>query len=299
MATQRRDPLEPIEAALDLIEARLGSPLGAAELAAEVELSLSHFHRVFHAIVGEPVGAYVRRRRLARAAVALLEERERILDVALTVGFDSHEAFSRAFKQQFGMTPADFRGSGSRFHGMAGPRLERARLALRETHRFIEPQIVELDALDIVGCRGTFVSSLVEGSDSQDVIPDLWSRYLGARASIAHREGDRDFGVCISQLGPDLLDEGRLDYLAGASVSRVDEVPEELCHARIPAQRYARFRHVGGFDEIDQTILFVFLDWLPRVGYRYDMGYEVEVHRGSGRGDVEYYLPIELEGGEA
>ncbi len=295
MTRAHRNRLDPIEEALESIEARLDTALTVAALARDVGFSPSHFQRVFHAVVGEPVGAYVRRRRLARAVPALLEGGDRIVDIALAVGFESHEAFGRAFKTQFEMTPAEFRQRGSRFHGLAGPRLARSRLLLREEYRFREPEIVEREAFTVVGYRAPFVSALVEGSEHRDVIPGLWRRYLAARDTISARSDPDDYGVCIASADQDFTSSSELDYLAGAVVSRVGEPPTGMSHVEIPQQTYARFRHPGSIDDIDQTLLFAFLDWLPDSGHDYRAGFEVEIHSGTDQRCIDYYLPIESQ----
>lgn len=78
-------------------------------LAAEHGYSPSHFHRVFTDVVGETPKAHVERIRLERAAYRLSLTKESILDIALSIGFQSHETFTRAFKRRFGYTPTAWR----------------------------------------------------------------------------------------------------------------------------------------------------------------------------------------------
>lgn len=95
---------------LEHIDRHLDQPLGLADLAQVAHFSPYHFHRLFTAWVGETLGNYLRRRRLACAAYQLASHPEAsILDVALEVGFNSGEAFSRAFKQHFAVTPSTWR----------------------------------------------------------------------------------------------------------------------------------------------------------------------------------------------
>ena len=71
--------------------------------------SLPHFHRIFSAEIGENIAAYIRRVRLERAARKLMFGAVDLTEVALSIGYQSHPAFSRAFKQQYGYTPSQFR----------------------------------------------------------------------------------------------------------------------------------------------------------------------------------------------
>ena len=90
--------------------ARLDSPPNLAELAAEAGYSAFHFHRVFRGLVGEPVMALLRRLRLERAAILVRDDHRRpLLTIALECGYESHEAFTRAFRAAFGRSPSAFR----------------------------------------------------------------------------------------------------------------------------------------------------------------------------------------------
>ena len=81
-------------------------------LASVAGFSIPHFHRVFTAHVGESAISYIRRLRMERAGRKLRMGAVDITEVALAAGYDSHAAFSKAFKQQFGLSPSEFRELG-------------------------------------------------------------------------------------------------------------------------------------------------------------------------------------------
>ena len=101
-----------IEDVMRYIREHIGDPLDRETLAAVAGFSVPHFHRVFTAHVGESAIGYVRRLRLERAARKLRMGAVDITEVALAAGYDTHAAFSKAFKQQFGLSPSDFRQLG-------------------------------------------------------------------------------------------------------------------------------------------------------------------------------------------
>jgi AraC family transcriptional regulator len=74
--------------------------------------SVPHFHRVFTAHMGESAISYIRRTRLERAGRKLRMGAVDITEVALAAGYDSHAAFSKAFRQHFGLSPSEFRQLG-------------------------------------------------------------------------------------------------------------------------------------------------------------------------------------------
>lgn len=67
-----------------------------------------HFHRVFRTIVGEPVGHYVRRKRLEYVVTCLALPAAKIDEIAERVGYESACVFARAFKKMFGVSPGAF-----------------------------------------------------------------------------------------------------------------------------------------------------------------------------------------------
>ena len=80
-----------------------------ARLASRAGWSAFHFHRAFRAVVRETPKQYALRLRLQQAALRLTSSDDSILDIALSVGFNSHEVFTRAFRRHFGLAPARYR----------------------------------------------------------------------------------------------------------------------------------------------------------------------------------------------
>ena len=70
---------------------------------------MPHFHRIFIGSTGESIASYVRRVRLQRAGYKLRCGAVDITEVALAAGYASHAAFSKAFRQQYGLSPSEFR----------------------------------------------------------------------------------------------------------------------------------------------------------------------------------------------
>lgn len=79
------------------------------ELAQTVHLSKYHYHRLFHKITGESVSKYINKRRMEKAAEDLVMTDEPIINIALKYQYGSQEAFSRAFRQIYGITPGRYR----------------------------------------------------------------------------------------------------------------------------------------------------------------------------------------------
>lgn len=91
------------------IQANLEQDLALEALAALANLSPYHFHRLFRATVGETVKQYVQRLRLEQAAFRLKLQDAAVIDVAFSLGYHSHETFTRAFRKHFGISPKAYK----------------------------------------------------------------------------------------------------------------------------------------------------------------------------------------------
>lgn len=94
---------------LEYIEKNLRRDVSLDELAKTAFLSKYHYHRLFHKIVGDPVKKYIRKRRMESAAEELITTEKRIIDIAFLYQFSSQESFSRAFKDEYGISPGGYR----------------------------------------------------------------------------------------------------------------------------------------------------------------------------------------------
>src|ERR1700683_5624689 len=104
--------LKQVQPVLAFAVAHLDENLSLTALGGEAGLSAFHLHRVFSAAAGETPKQFTLRLRLGRAALLLLTSKDSVLNVALSCGFQSHEAFCRAFRRSFGMTPSAYRERG-------------------------------------------------------------------------------------------------------------------------------------------------------------------------------------------
>ena len=107
---------ERMNAALDYIEGNLADDIDIEEAAKLACCSSFHFRRMFYALAGVTAAEYVRRRKLTLSARELSSEKTRVIDVAIKYGYDSPDAFTRAFRNVHGVTPLAARGRG----GVAG-----------------------------------------------------------------------------------------------------------------------------------------------------------------------------------
>jgi AraC family transcriptional regulator len=115
------DYKERILRVLTHIQEHLDEALDLEELARVACFSSFHFHRIFAAMTGETIADHVRRLRLERAAIELRSGAKQVMQVALDAGYEAHEAFTRAFKAAYGVSPAEFRRAAGPIAVLAAP----------------------------------------------------------------------------------------------------------------------------------------------------------------------------------
>lgn len=276
--------MDPVDKALWLIETELSEPLDLQRVAGVCGLSRFSLSRVFAAATGWSVMRYVKARRLSRAAHLLAAGATDILGVALEVGYGSHEAFTRAFREQFGMTPEALRASGN----LNGIELREAmRMQAQQPFELSEPRFVEGEAMLIAGLGERFTFDKSQG------IAGLWQRFVPHIGCIPGQLGWETFGLCCNP-----RDDGSFEYIAGVRVSRVDELPAGFTQQRLLARRYAVFLHRGHISAIHQTFAAIFQHWLPNAGLQVADAPEFERYSAdfdplAGTGQVEIWVPLQ------
>jgi AraC family transcriptional regulator len=281
-ASQERG-MTPTAKALWFIESHLASDFTLDDIASVAGVSRYHLVRGFAAATGMPVMRYARARRLSVAAQSLGKGAADILSVALDARYGSHEAFTRAFREQFGQTPEAIR---------AKPHLANLRLQ--------EPLRMEKDASTTLGAPRfeTYSSLLVAGIGERcrmghlANIPGLWQR-LGLHLGSIPNEVR---GVCYGVSYNHDEDEG-FDYLAGVEVTDFSDLSGEFSRIRLGKQRYAVFAHREHVSLIGRTINAIWNDWLPKSGHkpadkpifeRYDTAFDAR----TGQGGCEIWIPL-------
>jgi AraC family transcriptional regulator len=295
-----------INRVIDYIDAHLGDRLDLATLAGVARISAWHFHRVFQAIAGETPGNWVRRRRLEVAAIRLgATPPAAVLQIALEVGFQSAEVFTRAFRAQFGVTPTAWR------RGAAGDWAERRKLELSKIH--------QADRKDHQAARAAFrqtasvwpqaaAAGRAEGAMPIELktLPSArvaYLRYVGAYGSsgitrtwqrfaawCATRDmmppRRRMFGICHDS--PDLTAPERCRYDVCVEIDEgfVPDRPE-IGVQHIQAGRYACTRFEGRATDIHAAWMQVFAAWLPQSHYEADDRPAFELY------DEEFALDVE------
>ena len=289
MATVKAATRNFYEAAVVRAVARVVGSLDLAldleALAREAALSAFHFHRVFRGLVGETPLELHRRLRMERAAEQLGHARASVIAVAFQAGYETHEAFTRAFRERYGVSPSAFRArAADALHTCHGPAVAlptRCGLHVRAGR-------VDLDPL-----------TLTTGDTTMDVtIEDLPQRRL---ATVRHVGPYAEIAAAFHRLGALAVEHGLAARVEPAMLALYHDDPETTPAAQlrsdaalvvrdqlalppgvvevaVPAGRYARTTHRGSYAGLGDTWARLMGGWLPGSGARLGPGPSFEVY---------------------
>jgi len=288
------DYLKEIAAAVEYIEEHLDRPLTLPEVAKTVHLSPFYFHRIFSAIVGDPVSRYIRNRRLAKAADELLESDKKIIEIALDNFFESQESFSRAFAKVYRLTPGRFRRKKvSNYYFNKGRVTEKI---LRHLAKGVtmKPKIIELPEFKVIGIKRKATLKT-----AHELIKKQWQEFNPRMGEIKNRiKPTEAYGIC-EYCDLENFDEETPYYeLVSVAVSNLDNPPQGMTGKIIPKSRYAVFTHKGPTKNLRATYDYIYKTWLPSSGEELLPHDDFELYDRRFRGvnnpesEIDIYLPI-------
>ncbi|MCL2593333.1 MAG: AraC family transcriptional regulator [Defluviitaleaceae bacterium] len=251
---------EAIQKTIEIIESRLGEEITIEELSENAALSVFYYQRLFSKLVKRPVREYIKLRRLARACEALKNTENRILDIALEYGFGSHEAFTRAFKETYGITPSEYKENIIDLRNFDKPDLllkyttVDLGIPLISDGFVLEMNKVALESpINFAGTKryasiaGLFPNGEVTGVDE---LGEVWRSFVEIENTIPSKKDGRKIGVAYHD---NAAPEGYFPYFVG---KEVDEILEDFENWALPAGKYLVCRfEAENFEELVSVAL--------------------------------------------
>lgn len=263
-----------------VVAAIVADPMAAhslEELAARANFSPFHFHRLYRSLMGETVMETIRRQRLAQAAVWLGEQRRSVTEIALTVGYDSPQAFTRAFRQFAGASPRAFQ---QKIRQLAAQEQSAAGSQPASHSGMPTVQLIEHAALQLQGLRHHGPTATIPHTH----------RHL--RQLLGKRSVHQWYGV--SHGDPE---GGDFRYFVAATLASSEHtgpVSDELESIDIPAGLYASHTLIGPYTQINASIGALYALWLPYSGYEPDDRPLLELYRNDPRTTAPAALQTDL-----
>lgn len=284
-----------LEQAVIYIENHLGYNIKVEDVAKAAGYSYYHLNRQFTAILGESIGSYIKKRRLADASKKLLYSDLKIIDIAIEYGFDSPEAFSRAFKAIYKVSPQSYRQNRLDIFIGGKERLDTGLLDHLVRNVTVHPRIVELPEIRVAGIRG-------ETTLRDNRLRELWDRTNSLYSQIPNRiPGGRSFGICeacaentLYTMNEDIL----FTEVAGTEVSSFEGLTEPFVQKVIPGGRYAVFTHRGTLRMLPQTFDYIWGTWFLTTKEKLDWREDFELYDERFLGydhpdsEVDLYIPV-------
>lgn len=280
-----------IQNAINYIEDHITGPIDYEELGRVSFSSPFHFQRVFSILCGYTVGEYIRSRRLSLAGTELAAGREKVIDVAAKYGYDSPDAFARAFQKFHGLSPSQARGNGAKLKVFS-------RLSIKitlEGGTTMNYRIEEKQALKLVGYKRRFTGTPMERND-QDHNFTCETRLNQAVLQYMAHDCDTGYNV-FSDFADDGYDFTIACWLGEENIASIaEEMGEEIAarfeEVTVPAGTYLICetpRCKWPCDNLEELYRRAVTELLPSAGYELTDGPEVEVvHWFYRPGDEEY-----------
>lgn len=248
---------------LEHIDRHLDEPLDLESLAAIAHFSPFHFHRLCSAWLGETLGDYLRRRRLEQAAMRMrAQPRLGILQVALSVGFGSGEAFTHAFKSRFGVAPSAWRRQQMRKPDQVFP------TGTEDTGRLPRPVPLAMN-IHLVDLPPQAVAYLRHQGPYGLSIQRFWIEHVAPWMAANRLVGHSRYGISHDDPGITAADSLRYDAAVALSDERTP-LSGGGFRSTLPGGRYAVMAFSGTTAQILPAWAALLGDWLPASGFQLD-----------------------------
>ena len=267
-----------------MTEVNLSGPLKLTRVAHQAGVTPCHLARVFAETTGQSVMRYVWRRRLTRAAEALAYGKAAVLQMALDAQYASQQAFARAFRAEFGLTPRQLRHLGQ-LDQIAPTQPIQPRSIMDSK---LNPPVIEtMPNRRFAGLVKTYTMQ------TRSAIPAQWVAYNEACSQVGGAVLAGYFGVVFNFSE----DDGTFDYMCGQEVPAGATLPADFAIVSI-AGRYARFVTKGHISTMNAVWEEVYGNWLTRPDLAPRPGPSVEYYPPefdgmSGEGGFEVWIAVQ------
>lgn len=279
--------VESIQKAINYMEEHLLDDLTIESISRQANASAFHFQRTFTILTDISVGEYIRRRRLTLAAQEISRTNCKVIDLAYKYGYDTPEAFSKAFRRQHGVSPSEARkyiGKLTFYERLVIQVILKGEIPMKYN-------IIERDSFQLIGIKREF--SLVNGENLIG-IPKLWDNVNSDGTSdqlgkLNNGQIKGLLGVCVDKRI--LKQNAAIDYWIATEYE--GQVPEEYSSLTIPASKWVIFEVHGPMpDAIQEVWKRIFSEWFPTSGYEHAGTPEMEVYTDDDASASDYYCEI-------
>ncbi|WP_412754583.1 AraC family transcriptional regulator [Legionella donaldsonii] len=239
---------------IEFIGKHLDEKLTLNQLSDIACFSKYHFHRLFTAYTGLSLQQYVRWLRLKRAAHQLIVNKDKsIIEIAINAGFESHESFTRAFKQACHLNPSEFRAQSS--------------WQVWEQQPYCLPKQGEMTMnVSIKNIAARRLAVLEHRGDPQKVGDSVNRLINWAKAQTINLKPKAGEAFGFAYDDPQTTPAAEFRFDLAITVPEQLKLEGEIIEKRLPAGRYAVATHKGSRNTIGDTVYGLYRDWVPESG---------------------------------
>jgi len=282
------DSLTSMNNAMQYIEEHLTDDIDYSEVSKIACCSEYHFKRMFSFLSGIGLSEYIRRRRLTLAALDLKDTNLRIIDVAVKYGYDSADAFSRAFHSMHGILPSEARSENTQLK--AYPRMT-FQLSIKGGCE-MNYRIVEKGPFKLVGIKKR-VPIIFKGVNPEiaKMAELLTPEIIKQLKAISNVEPTGIISASVNFSEGRMEEKGELDHYIGVATSSNETADFDVL--KIDASTWAIFESIGPFPETLQNVWGrIYSEWFPSSGYEVASGPEILWNESPDTGNPKYRSEI-------
>ena len=279
---------QKINEVLIYIQNNLGGQLSLQSLAKLACLSSFHFHRIFTACVGESLHFHIHRLRMEHAAFKLRHGKDSITDIALSIGYETSAAFSKGFKQNFGLPPSQYRNQ--QFDNAISQFRTPGEISLLDSvNSSIHAEIRDLSEQTLLFIRKT--------GYFQQVAQEAWNALMPYAYKYSLVAEQTKF-IGIVRDDPELTPIEKIHYDACISICKPHKIAGEMGLQRLAGGKYACFLHEGPYHMAHEIYHKIYGVWLPNSGHylrdrpSFSLYLTPHYNQDSDQCRTEIYIPI-------
>jgi len=280
--------IKDMNQALEYIEKNLETDIFSEDVAREAHLSKFHFLRIFNILTGLTLGEYIRQRRLSLAVKQVVSTKRKIIDIALQYGYETPEAFTKAFKKLHNMSPSEARKTKENLKAFMPLSFQ---IIVRGEEK-MNYRIVKKDQFKVAGIK-THVTN--KNGENFKIIPKFWDELCenGKYSILDKNKGKLGvMGICYNFD----METNEFDYIIAIEGDSVRSL-ENYDVVNIKSHTFAIFESIGPIpNSIQDTTKRIFAEWFPATKYEHADGPELEVYYPGDSSSEDYksevWIPI-------
>ncbi len=287
---------ERLNSSLIYIEENLFRNLSLNEIAEQAYFSAYHFHRIFQIKMGDSLMEYIKRRRFSTIIPDLLEGNKNILEIALDCGFNSHEAFTRSFKEFYNVTP-----SYVKKHQKNMPKypsmVNKISWIDNMNIELDEPRVETLKSITLVGVEK---SIKISGYGIISEIMKAWKQFRKVLKKYVIKKNYNAFGLSVLESDTSFEDGNNFIYFAGIDKNELRNYPTELHHRVLKSNKYLVFNYTGPSKRLRDAHDYIYSTWLPNNNVKPKGNFSFEYYTckfglNSRNSNIEIWIPFYLD----